>query len=162
MYHQDDEFLSPEEHYNHLVTQLPEKSRRVYDRTRHGRIETGFVGRSFVLYKMEDDAPVELDTIQIEEFGMDDETGGGFVLYSRATGTELEVTHRPTQLWDHPVFMSVPLHPKLRMGLKRGEDKPSLAFPIFIRTLSRFHPRETGVVHCETGAAFVREFVEQV
>lgn len=157
-----DEFVSPEEHYQLLVNQLPEDVRRVYDRTRHGRIETGFVGRSFVLYKMQDAELVELDTIQVEQFDMDDETGGRFVLYSRATGREMEVTHKPAQLWEHPVFMALPLHPKLRMSLKRGDPKPSLAFPIFIRTLSRFHLRETGVVHCETGAMFSREFVEQV
>jgi len=162
MYHQDDEFLSPEEHYQTLVTSLSEDQRRIYDRTRHGRIETGFAGRHFVLYRMQGDEVVELDTIQIEQFDMDDEMGGRFILYSRGTERELEVTHKPTQLWEHPVFMAVPLHPKLRMSLKRSGGKPSLAFPIFIRTLSRFHPRETGVVHCETGAVFSREFVEQV
>ena len=156
-----DEFLSPEEHYEILVNQLPDEARRVYSRTRHGRIETGFVGRSFVLYKVEDGEPAELDTIQVEQFDMDDETGGRFILYSRASGRELDVTHKPTQLWEHPVFMALPLHPKLRVGLKRSGGNPTLAFPIFIRTLSRLHPREQGVVHCETGAMFSREFIEQ-
>lgn len=155
----DVNFLPVEEHYNALVSQLNPSALAVYQTMRHGRIETAFTGRYFILYRMGGGVARELDRVVVEDVCIDD-TGLSSRLVCPRTGRELIVSYSPVQLWDHPMFLCLPLHSMIRFAAKEHEvgKGGSLAWPMLIKTRSRRHLRETGVTYCETGPEFAREF----
>ena len=54
----EDTFLDVEEHFDILLKALSPEDQRIYREARNTRIETGYRGRSFVLYSTDDIGPV--------------------------------------------------------------------------------------------------------
>lgn len=153
------DFMAPGEHYNRLVETLSAEKRAVYDSLRSVRQEACFRNRTFLVYRMEDRKPRILDRIQVLDFDCGDDTGASCEVRSNSTGQVILVGYAPVQLFDWPIFAHMPLHLKVRWSTT--PDKPldgSLAFDLVIRTTSRNHLRERGVIYCETGVAFSKEF----
>lgn len=152
--------MSPDQYYQHLVDTLEPEVKQLYDRTKNVHIEFAWVGRRFVVYQMDGHDPLKLDTLVVDQIDMNDETGTVVVLVSEASGRELTVSHRPVQIWQHPVLLAVPCQAQYRYTA--AHDDPNrcvLSFPILVRPLSRYSLRERGVVHCETEVNYNREFV---
>lgn len=156
-------FLPHREHFDLLVEGLSIEDRRVYNTTRHAREETAYRGRTFIIYRMTGrHQHVVLDQLTVRDFECDEELGASTAIRNSA-GQEIEVRYSPTRLWNHPVFVHIPLHCKLRWSaVPSNINKGSLGFPLVIRTLSRFDLREKGVVYCETGVTYAKEFPEHV
>lgn len=154
----DEDFLAVDDHFERLVARLPSDQLQLYNSMRHVRVETGFCNRRFTVYRVEAHGPRVLDTIEIIRFIATDREGKMMTLRSDSISQELAVGYEPVQLFSFPVFLWLPLHGKLRWGASRL-DKGSLAFPVIIRTMSRKHLRERGVVFCETNVAYAKEFL---
>lgn len=155
----DEDFMTPEDHYARLVTRLEPETLALYNQTQHGRVETAYRNRNFVVYRMDGRAPREIDRILINDFRCDDERGATTELMSLVTKKIITVGYAPVQVFDHPVFVSIPLSAKVRWSaMPSAPDKGSLAFPLYIRTMSRHHMRERGIVYFETGPVFGKEF----
>jgi hypothetical protein len=156
---QEQDFMHVTDHYAQLVTQLEPKVLAVYNTTKNARVETGYRNRNFIVYKMGGRHPEVLDRILVNDFHCSDEDGASTELMRMSDGEILNVGYAPQQLWDWPIFVCIPLHAKVRWAAK--EEAPadgSLAFPLVIRTVSRLHKRERGVVYFETGPEFGKEF----
>lgn len=155
----DNDFLPVEEHFDRLVEGLNARDLTVYRQGKHVRVETAYKNRNFLVYRMIDGKPVELDRIIVNDFSADEERGTSTSLVSMATKRTLTIGYSPVRLLDYPVFMWLPLHGKLRWGAtEQTLHQGSLAFPIAIRTRSRFGLRESNVIYCETGQSFGTEF----
>jgi hypothetical protein len=156
---QANDFMAVEAHFERLVAQLPAAQQKAYNACKHLRIETAFETRHFITYEMVDGSPVELDRIVVEDFQADHRHGVTTRIASRKTGEAIVVGYTPTQVFEHPIFVWVPLHARLRWGATSGNlHKGSLGFPLAIRTQSRLGLRERGVTYMETGPAFGMEF----
>jgi hypothetical protein len=155
----DADFLSPQEHYDLLVSQLDPSTLAAYQQTRHARVETAFDGRHFILYRMGNGDPRELGRVLVDDLDIDDD-GLSCRITCMRTQRELIVSYAPVQLWDYPVFVCLPLHAQVRFACSASNvaKKGSLAWPMVIRTRSRRGLREPGITYCETGPAFAREF----
>jgi hypothetical protein len=149
-------FLTPEEHFSSLVAQLGPRPRQLYEDTRHARIEMGFRNRPFVVYEIEGRDPKVLDTVAVADFDCNDLDGASVELRSRS-GSKLLVSYGPTQLFDYPVFISLPLSMSVHWQMNQS-GKQQLRFPLYIRTQSRKSLRERGVVYFEPAATFHSEF----
>lgn len=151
-------FLSVEEHFDRLVAGMDKDSIELFRKCKNTRVETAFKGRTFIFYEIANREAAVLETLTVEDFSAD-ETVGASTEVRRSTGETLVVSYAPVRMWEFPVFMHVPLHTKLRWAVgPRDIVNGSLGFPLCVRTLSRLHLRERGVVYCETGVSFAREF----
>lgn len=143
-----------------LLNQAPVSVKTLHARLRHVRQETGFVGRQFVVYEATSaSSPKVLTTLTVTDYRVDPDFGAQAWLQA-SDGTKIEVDYRPARLLNYPVLIYLPLHSKVRWDLREGEpiDGGSLAFPLVLRTQSRFSLRERGVVYVETSLSFEREF----
>ena len=158
----EEDFLSVEEHYNRLVQGLSRDQQRQHWDCRNVRVETGFRGRTFYVYKIEGREPTVLDTLVMEDFIINDEDGASTELRSNVTGKSVVVGFTPVKLFDHPIYLCLPLHLRVRWDAKGNDpSKPSLGFPLVIRTQSRRHLRERGVTYFETGVVYANEFLQK-
>jgi len=149
--------MSVEDHFIGLVDTLPPQTREIYNRCRAVRIETAFRSRHFIIYKLRGKDPVELDRVSFEGFECDD-FGATTTIRSIETSLQITIGYTPVQVFDYPIFMFIPLHAKIRWATVSAGAGGSLAYPIGIRTQSRRGLREKGVVHCETGLVYGKEF----
>jgi len=163
------QFMTPGNHYEALLEAIDGDKKKVYDTLAHVRSEACYRNRSLIIYEVEqrqpgvmESAPRKpriLDTIKILDFVADDKSGASCEIRSETLGKELIIGYKPVQLFSYPVFIWMPLHAKLRWSTTPDEvEGGSLAFDLVIRTRSRFHLREYGVVYCETGISYAREF----
>lgn len=153
------DFLPVTEHFEALVDGLDHDNLLVYNSMRHVRVETAFRGRRFVVYKVGTSGMRQLDEIRVLDFECNDDEGASARIQSssRPDQRDLIVGYRPVRLFDYPVFLWLPLHSKIRWSTADLKSH-SLAFPLVIRTVSRLHLRETGVVYFETSVAAAKEF----
>lgn len=156
---QDSDFLSVESHFDRLVDTLNARDLKVYQQCRHVRIETAFKDRHFIVYRMKNGQPEELDRVFINDFNATDAVGASTEIVSAVTKRTLTVGYVPIRLFDHPIFLFIPLHTKVRWAAsERTLHKGSLAFPLGIRTRSRRDLREPNIVYFETGPSWAKEF----
>lgn len=151
--------MSAEDHFERLVETLHPSTLSLYRQTKHVRIETAYRQRQFIVYKIVRREPEILDRIMVNDFICDDEVGATTELMSVKRNERISVGFAPVQLFHHPIFVCIPLHPKLRWSTT--PDKPqsgSLGFPLVIRTMSRLNLRERGIIYMETGPEFSKEF----
>lgn len=156
--HSNEDFLPVEDHFNTLFSSLPDTLKQSYNSMRNTRAEVGFVGRELVVYRVGSDGPKVLDRARIVSFDADEEVGTWTVLQAR--DRNLVVGYEPVQMFDYPIFIWLPLHNKLRWST--NGTITSLAFQMVLRTQSRLHLHEKGVVYAETSVAFAKEFGSSV
>lgn len=153
-------FLHVVDHFEMLLNEAPPSVKTLHAKLRHVRQETAFVGREFVVYEATPSgSPRVLTRLTVTDYRVDPDFGAQAWLQA-TDGTQIEVDYRPARLLAFPVLIYLPLHSKVRWDLREGEsvDGGSLAFPVVLRTQSRFSLRERGVVYIETALSFEREF----
>jgi len=149
------DFLTARDHFDALVARMQPEALALHTTLIHARIETAFQGRHFVVYQMVEREPEQIDRIIVNDFNCNERYGASSEIISVETNRVLTVGYAPVQLFHYPVFLSIPLHAKIRWSVPGNNlDAGSLAFPMLVRTRSRLHLRERGVVYCETGPAF--------
>lgn len=160
MTNHNENFMDARTHFSKLVELMEPGARANYEKTYNARQETAYRGRTLVLYEMQNrDEPTLLEHVVFGDFECDDIKGATTLIRSQDTGKELIIGYEPVQLFAYPVFVFLPLHAKLRWSAVPSDPlNGSLAFPVIIRTLSRMSPREKGVIHCETGVQYAKEF----
>ena len=142
-----------------MTRQLDPDAFRAYHRTLHARVETAAPGAEFVIYRMVGGEPLVLTNIQVIDLSGDD-MGLSSEILDITTGDKMYVDYSPKQLFDYPIFVALPLHCRVHWR-SIPEDVGSsgtLTWPLYIRTGSRVHLREVGVIYCEAAADFSREF----
>lgn len=152
-------FMSLHEHFEKLVESLQPADLGLYRSFKHTREEAAFRNRTFIVYEIFDREPDVLDTITVMDFHCNDTVGASAEVRSHGSGQIMTVNYLPQRLFEHEVFVWMPLHAKIRWSARPGKvHGGSLAFPLVIRTASRLDRRERGVMHCETGVEYAREF----
>ena len=153
-------FLSPEEFYEILADELPNGDKDLLASMPHTRIESGYRGRKFIVYKMEGRHPEKIATFCINDFVCDDEDGCSTQIeWLEQPGAILTVGYYPTQLWDFPIFCHLPVSTKVRWAAKvDNTDDRVLSFMMVLRTQSRRHLRERDVIYMEASRVFQEEF----
>lgn len=152
-------FMTVEDHFNALLLSSAQDVQDVFAECRHNRVETAYRGRNFVIYQMNGREPEILDRFTVNDVVADDIDGVTAEITSTRTKKTMVLGYSPKKLFQFPVLSWVPLHTKLRWGAPASTPmKGSLGFPITLRTMSRYHLRERGVVYCETAKTFAEEF----
>ena len=146
-----------EDYYLALVDTLPPIARLSYNKTKHARVETGFVGRRFVMYQMVQGTPVILDEFEVQAYDCDEGAGAVVTIRSLDTDKSIKVGYTPVQLGDAHVFISHVLQGRVRWA-GASIDQGSLAFPLLVRTPFRTGMREGGTTALETSVDFYQEF----
>lgn len=155
----DNDFLAVEDHFDRLVEGLNARDLKAYRQCKHTRPEAAYVGRNFLVYTMINGEPQELDRLIVDDFNANGEHGASTIIVSTKTSRTIEVGYTPVRLLDYPAFVFIPLHSRLRWGAsEKSLHKGTLAFPVVVRTRSRFNLREEGVTYVETGRSFGEEF----
>lgn len=150
-----DPYLSDEEHFRRLLESLPQDKVAAYNGLKFNRVEVVSIGARFVIYTMVNGRPQVHRRLKVSDFFVDSD---GYMLDLFDGSNTISMDHKPRQLLAFPVFMSIPLSPRLRMVRADKSDKVTLTFPVFLRCMSRLHLREEGVTYCETEEAFNKEF----
>lgn len=158
-----EDFLPATDHFARLVDTLPDETRLLYNSMRHVRVETAFKDRVFVLYRVGAGGAKVVDRLKVLDFDCTHEEGASTSLISTMHEGKgvLVLGYKPQRVFDYNLFMWLPLSAKIRWATS-DMKRHSLAFPLVIRTQSRHHLRETGVLHCETRTAFAKEFKDSV
>lgn len=153
------QFMTPGEHFDKLLATLTEEDLALYRGMRNTRPEAAYRNRSFVVYEIVQREPLITATINILDFVADDADGATCEVIDTSTRRTMTVGYTPVRLFDFPIFVHLPLHGKLRWStIAEKPNQGSLAFDIIIRCQSRNHLRERGVVYCESGINYAREF----
>lgn len=151
-------FLTPEAHFERLVERMAGDELALYRSTAHVRTEDAFRGRTFYIYRIVDRAPEILDKLTVQDFVCNDSAGSSTEIRNE-NGETITVGYEPIRAFDYPIFLYLPLHCRVRWSTVSDRiDGGSLAFPILVRTMSRLHLRERGVIYMETGVTFSKEF----
>jgi hypothetical protein len=151
--------MLPTDHFKVLLGTLDGAERKLHDSLKNIRPEVGFRNRSLVVYKIVDREVEKLDQITILDFIANDDAGASCEMRSDHFGSTQVVSYTPAQLFAWPVFVHLPLHSKLRWSTVPSRPEGGmLGFDFLIRTASRLHLRERGVIYAETGVSFAREF----
>jgi hypothetical protein len=155
----NESFLSPQEHFDILASNLPADKLALFDGTTHGRIEVAYRNRSFFVYEMVNGSPVIHHELVVQDYLCNNDEGASTELLCRQTGRLLVVAYEPTQVFDYQIFVSIPVHHYVKWSTTPSRPRGgSLAFPLLIRTLSRTSLRDHGVMFMETGNNYVNEF----
>lgn len=153
-------FLTSEDFFQLLAGSIPKEEQAVLNTMRHTRVETGYRGRKFIVYRIVNRLPEKLATLAINDFVCDDEYGCSTQIeWLERPGSFITVGYEPIRLWDFPIFCHLPVAQKLRWTAKADNpDDRSLGFLIVLRTQSRLHLRERNVVYMETSRSYQEEF----
>lgn len=149
--------LTDPELFAQLTAHLSAANLAAFNQTRHARVETASPGKEFVVYQMQSRQPKILAQLSIVDLSIDDE-GASTEIIDLGTRERLVIGYGPQRLFEFPLFMSLPLSLTLRWRVSADDGAGFLAWPIYMRTQSRRHLREVGVVYCETLRAFHEEF----
>jgi len=151
------EFISVGDHYERLAATLDGEQLRLYSSMKHKRPEVCFRGRTFVLYRVQNRQAVQVDHITVQDLVIADDTGASTEL-RRANGDTMIVGYTPAQVFEHPVFVHIPLQSKIRWATTPDNvNGGTMSFELCVRTASRLHLFERGITYMETGVTFARE-----
>lgn len=153
----DQGVLTDPELFAQLTARLSAADLAAFTQTRHARVETASPGKELVVYRMQDRQPKILARLSIVDLSIDDE-GASTEIINLGTRERLVVGYGPQRLFDFPLFFSLPLSLTLRWRVNIDGGGGFLTWPMYMRTQSRRHLREVGVVYCETLRAFHEEF----
>lgn len=153
-------YLSDAENLNDLVGRMPEEDRAVFSSFGHMRVESGFVGRLFVVYRATGlnvdkthKNPEILTTVRLGQFQCDSKNGASVVLTDNVTGQTMTVGHTPARLFHYPIFVAIPPHARLRWDARPkgdGEMTRTLAHSMLIKARNRSDFYSMGNTYCET------------
>jgi hypothetical protein len=153
------QYLTTEESLRDFESQIDPQEKGVYEGFRHKRIEAGFVGRIYVIYKPtgltkegKHRPPDVLGQVKVTHFEGDAFRGFYAVVEDMETGEEVEIDHIPRAILDYDVFMSIPPTQHIRFDGRRVGDKikRSLVFGVLIKTRTRSDHYSAGVTMIET------------
>ena len=164
MQHPTPRFIHPVDHFERLVDALPDDERTLFRKLSAIRVETAYAGRTFIVYRIDRYGDVQvLDKLEVLDLEINEEVGGSTEVRSHMTGDTFVVGYTPERVPGQDVFMWMPLHQRVRFDAIPDRDdgdivSHSVGFNLCVKVSSRIGPRERDTVHCETGAAFHREF----
>lgn len=152
-------FLMPEDFYKVLADEISDEEKEVLDTMRHTRIEAAYRNRKFIVYQMDNGHPEELATLNIKDFVCDDDFGCSTEIECVETGEIVTIGYHPTQIFDYPIFVHLPVNQKVRWSARDDDpDDRSLSFLMVVRTQTRRHLRERDAIYMETLRAYHGEF----
>lgn len=153
-------FLTPEDFSTYLADRIDDNSKQILSTMRHTRVEAAYTNRKFVVYKMVAGAPSKIATLCVLDFLCDDEVGcSAQIEWMDSDLDPVTIGYAPTQLWDLPIFVHLPVNQKVRWSAR--EDNPedqSLSFLVVVRTQTRRNLRENGAIYMETYRSYQEEF----
>jgi len=153
-------FAHPVEYFEQvLVGGMKEGERDDFRAFKSVFVETGYVGRAFVVYDKLGRTPVVRDRCVITWFAAD-EDGAVATVYSNRYEAQQYVGYRPGRLFDHDAFIWLPLHMRVHYDVILDRDEPdvlthSVGFNVCLKTRDRFDPDIEG---CMTFAAFREKY----
>lgn len=141
-----------------LLSYLPTEQAREYQLYRHTRVDVVKAGDEYIAYEFTGNGPKIVQRLEVDDIAIDDR---GLVIHLGVTNTDegIEITSMPRKPAGLPVFMFIPLNPGLRFDPTPASlEAGVLHAPVVIRTRSRLHKRERGVIHLEKREDYEKEF----
>ena len=152
-------FLMPEDFYKLLANGIPEEEKQVLSTMRHTRIEAAYRNRRFVVYQMVGGRSEVLANLIVNDFICNDDEGCSTEIEWVETGEAITVGYEPTQVFEFPIFVHLPVNQKVRWSARDDNpDDRSLSFLIVIRSQTRRHLRERDAIYMETHRSYHEEF----
>lgn len=157
------QYLPEDANLGDLIRQMPQQDQDEYNSFGHLRVDAGYVGRIFILYKPTgigpDNSQGEPDIrgqVRIKDWMCSPSKGSSIVIEDMLTGGLQVVGHTPQRLFDYDVFVAVPPYQRLRYEARSMGDgiQRSLLFSISIKTQVRSKSYAAGVTFCETPKGF--------
>lgn len=153
-------FAHPVEYFEEvLVGGMVPDEREDFQAFKSVVVETGYVGRAFVVFDKVGRNPVPLDRCVITSISADG-NGATCTIYSHRHQAEQVVQYAPQRLFDHDVFIWLPLHMRIHYDVILDRDEPdvlthSVGFNVCLKVRDRFDPDIEG---CMTFAAFREKY----
>lgn len=147
------QFMSEEDNIKSFVAQMSKQDRAEYEEFQHHRIDPGYVGRIYILYKENPQGqPDVLGQIKITAWESFSRSGSYMDIEDMATGQTKEVTHVPTRIFDYDAFIALPPYSRLRYDARviGGVVQRSTMFSVVLRTKVRSSLHEPHVTFCES------------
>jgi hypothetical protein len=142
--------LTPADHLELLVKKLAPVDQDVYRRLRNSKLTTPSLGSVYVAYCIEDGMPVELERVEVDHFKVDAKVGVCLTLYSHTQNSTLDVGFEPVRLFDLPVFVHIPLTPKLSWEAPCSNPRqPKMSFSLYSKTQHKRGVYEEDAVYFE-------------
>lgn len=150
-------FLSAKDYFAQLITRMEPEEHAEYIGMKHTRKETAYRDRTFVVYRMVNRKPEQIDLLRVCDFLVNDSAGASCEIRSDQLDERITVGYAPIRLFSYPIYAFIPLYTSINWSVKPN-GVGSLGFDICLRTQSRIHLRERGITYCETGPRFGQEF----
>ena len=124
----------------------------LYNALKYDYRASAFVGRIFVIYEAQGkgNPPRILNRLKVLKFECNEEFGSDTFILNTEAQDRLWFGHTPEQIWDYPIFLSVPIENRLHWQSSRNEEgviKQTLLFGVEFRT--KDHPS-----NCTPGAIY--------
>ena len=153
--------MSATQTYKRMLGRLKKEDQELFHFLGHGRVETCFVDRVFLIYHMVNEKPVVIDRVIVTGFSTDTQRGAHMGIKSVLSGNTIGIGYGPVKLWDYPIFLSIPMYHKVGWAVAESDAdslRGSLSWQVYILTEDRMHMRQPRVTYMETGPEFGREF----
>lgn len=157
------EFFTDDQNMAELISHMPDEDRNRFNNYGHFRVEAVFIDRVFVVYRPtgmnavgQHRDPEILTTIKVTDFGVEVRDGCYAVIENQQTGQEQTVRHVPRQLFNYPIYVSVPTRLMLRWDARMVNDRVwrSLSFALLIKTKNKADFYSKGNTYAETPNQF--------
>jgi hypothetical protein len=157
------QYLGEDQNLADLASRMQPDEREQYESFSHLRVDPGYIGRIYVLYKptgLTADGlhrdPEVLGQVKIVDWYADAINGAAIVVEDMTTGQTLVVGHTPKRLFEYDVFIAVPPYQRLRFEARNVGRlvKRSLLFSVLIKTRVRSSFYSKGVSFCEAPKGF--------
>ena len=137
-------YLSEEENLADLEAGIASADKPEYESFRHMKIEAAFIGRVFVLYRLQktgDDGatPDVVCKVRVRGFQAEARKGCTAAVERLDTGEVQMIGHTPARLFGLPIFVSVPPFQRIRYDgvQKAGGLIRSMSFALLFKQRSR-------------------------
>ena len=160
------EFFEDAQNVEDLVRHMPEDEQRRYRTYGDNRIEAAFINRVFIVYRptgltsetKRHKEPEILTTIRVTDFSATARSGCVLTLEDQKHGQQMMVTHVPKQLFNFPIFVSIPPRLTLRWDARTvGESVVrTMSFAMFVKMKNKADFYSKGNTYVSTPNEFLR------
>lgn len=151
------EFVPAREAMNRLIAGMAPSLRKSYHtKVKFRRLFSAFVGRTLIVYRMDDGRPVKFDELHIRSFELTSEAAR-VRIFSEANDYDMLLGHTPEPLFACDAFVSVPTHMHVRRDVPvEGNATPHLVFPLLFHLPAGPNYLANGAISVATPKEYVK------
>jgi hypothetical protein len=151
------QFVAPREAMERIIAGMAPSLRKSYHtKVKFRRLFSAFVGRTLIVYRMEDGRPLKIDELQVRSFELNSEAAR-VRIFSEANDYDMLFGHTPEPLFNCDAFVSVPTHMHVRRDVPvEGAATHHLVFPLLFHLPAGPNYLTNGAISIATPKEFVK------